>query len=174
MPVYVFEVELVGNIDESLDALFEAGYDDALVRGDDRGGSAGFDREAGTAIEAIVSAIDQAEACGLEVVGVTEDLVTLGEIAERTGRTLAAVENWVKGRRGPGDFPEPRVPRPRAALYSWADVATWLSVHEVFEINPVDLETAHACTVIDAAIRTRRGLRTIPQPDRDRIVKLVA
>ncbi|NEE01976.1 hypothetical protein [Phytoactinopolyspora halotolerans] len=174
MPFYVFELELVGNIDESLDALYEAGYDDAVVGGDERGGSAGFDREAGSAIEAIMSAIDQAEACGLEVVGVTEDLVTLGEIAERAGRTLAAVENWVKGRRGPGGFPEPRVPRPRAALYSWADVSTWLSAGGVVEINPVVLETAHACSVIDAAIRTRRGLRDLPDEDRAKVVQLVA
>jgi hypothetical protein len=174
MPTYVFELHLAGDVDDSIDALYEAGWDDATVSGDHKGGTAGFYRESGTAVQALVSAIEQAEECGLEVIGVSEDLATLREIAERTGRTLAAVDNWVKGRRGPGGFPEPRVARRRAALYSWADVSTWLSTHGVVEINPIVREVAHACAIIDAAIRTRRGIRDLPSEDRRKVVRLVA
>lgn len=174
MPVYSFEVHLSGNLGDTMDDLYRAGWDDATVSGDHSGGYGGFSREAGTAVEAVISAIKQAESCGLQVTGVTEDLVTLGEIAERTGRTLAAVENWVKGRRGPGGFPPPRVPRGRAALYGWADVATWLAARDVVAIKPAEIEIAHACMLIDAAIRTRQGLRELPQGDRERVLQLVA
>lgn len=175
MPTYVFEVHFTGDLEAVIDDLYEAGWDDATVSGTGRGGHAGFYREAGTAVEAVISAIRQAESCGLEVTGVTEDLVTLGEIAERTDRTLAAVENWVKGRRGPGGFPEPRVARGRAALYSWADVSTWLSVQGIVDVKSSEIEMAHACSLIDAALRTRRALRELPhEDDRQRVVQLVS
>lgn len=174
MTTYRFELTLSGDVAGSVDALYEAGWDDAGVSGDDFGGSAEFDRDAPSAVHAVASAIEQAENAGLTVTGVSEDLVTLGEIAERAGRTLAAVDNWVHGRRGPGSFPDPRVPRARAALYSWADVATWLSTHGLAEISDADLEIARACVIIDAALKTRDGLRRLPAAERRRVARLVA
>jgi hypothetical protein len=172
--VYRFELKLKGDVASSIDALFEAGWDDAGISGDDVGGSAEFDREAASAVGAVTSAIEQAEQVGLEVTGVTEDLVTLSEIADRAGRTLAAVDNWVHARRGPGGFPEPRTPRPRAALYSWAEVSAWLSTHNFADIDQADTEVAEACAVIDAALRTRDGLRRLPAAERNQVARLVA
>lgn len=174
MTAYRFELRLTGNVEAAVDALYEAGWNDAGVSCDATSGSAEFVREAGSAIEAITSAIEQAEACGLEVTGVTEDLVTLSEIAERTDRTLASVDHWVRGRRGPGGFPPPRVARSRASLYSWTDVTTWLSGHDVVDLDVSVREVARACALVDAALRTRQGLRALPQEHRELVARLVA
>jgi hypothetical protein len=174
MAHYRFELHFLGNVEAVIDALYEAGWDDAGVSGDHRGGSAEFVREATSAIAAVTSAIEQAERCGLEVTGVTEDLVTLADIAERTGRTLAAVDLWVRGRRGPGDFPAPRVPRARAAMFSWAEVATWLSDAGLIDVDETTVEMARSCALIDSALRTRRGLRQVPPDERHRVACLVA
>lgn len=124
--VYCFELSFTAPPGErTIDALYEAGWDDATVSFDPMVGGPGlaaFDREANSAVEAIASAIRQVRSAGAEITAVSEDLVTLAEIAERAGRTLATADHWPAGRRGPGRFPEPRIRRPRASLYSWAQV----------------------------------------------------
>ncbi|MFB9726890.1 hypothetical protein [Haloechinothrix salitolerans] len=48
-------------------------------------------------------AVRQVEALGLAVVGLhTDDLVSLKEIAQRTGRSYEGVRLLATGRRGPG------------------------------------------------------------------------
>jgi hypothetical protein len=165
MPMYSFEVHFTGPAggDALTDALCEAGWDDATVSFDvDLGGEglAAFDREASSAIDAIVSAIKQGQECGLDVTGVSDDTVSLGEIAERIGRTLAAVDHWVRGRRGPGDFPAPRVPRERAALWSWAEVAGWLNANGLADIPAEDIEAARACRAVDMVLRASHQVST--------------
>jgi hypothetical protein len=91
MPTYSFEVRFTGSAggDALIDALYKAGWDDATVSFDaDLGGEgfAAFDREAPSAVDAIVSAVKQGQACGLDVTGMSDDTVSLGEIAERIGR----------------------------------------------------------------------------------------
>jgi predicted DNA-binding transcriptional regulator AlpA len=91
---------------------------------------------------------------------VSDDTVSMGEIAERIGRTLAAVDHWVRGRRGPGDFPAPRVPRDRAALWSWAEVSAWLVANGLAEIPPEEIETARVCHAVDMVLRARQQMST--------------
>jgi hypothetical protein len=158
MPNYSFEVHFTGPAggDALMDRLYEAGWDDSTVSFDPDIGGAGyaqFHRDAPSAIDAVVSAVKQGQSCGLDVTRATDDGVTIGEIAERIGRTLAAVDHWVQGRRGPGGFPAPQVPRPRAALWSWADVADWLTVHGLATISREDIEVARVCRVVDMVLR---------------------
>jgi len=80
----------------------------------------GFDREATSLAEALVSALRDVEAAGLVVGSVrSEDLVTLKEIASRTGRTYESVRLLAAGKRGPGGFPGP-MSSAGWTLYSWA------------------------------------------------------
>jgi hypothetical protein len=175
MTTYSFEVSVAGPVtDAHIESLFGAGCDDALVSGDERGGRITFDRDADDAVVAVVSAIEQVESCGLRVTGVTEDLVTLDALAERTMRSPAAVGHWVTGARGPGGFPAPRVARDRGSLYSWAEVAAWLVAHRLGDVDHAAAETAQACTLISAALTLRHGLRNLPQRDRPLIAGLVA
>lgn len=160
MNVYCFELSFTAPPgEEIIDALYEAGWDDATVSLDPATGGPGvaaFDREASSAVEAVASAIRQGRSAGVEITAVSEDLVTLSEIAERTGRTLATADHWAAGRRGPGTFPEPKVRRPRASLYSWAQVVFWLHEHGLADVSLADVETAQICEVADSLVRAHR------------------
>ncbi|MBA2322629.1 MAG: hypothetical protein H0V92_00930 [Pseudonocardiales bacterium] len=115
--------------DDEIDALFDAGGDDATVERNDRAntGHAHFDREAPSLVEALVSALGTLERAGLRAVAVqSEDLVTLKEIAVRTGRTYESVRLLALGARGAGGFP-PALSAQGWSLYSWAQVAEWFA-----------------------------------------------
>ena len=86
-------------------------------------------RNDGTLAEAIARGIHEVESVGLRPVRVVgEDWVTLGEIAERVGRSREGVRLWATGKVGPGDFPPVLNPHPGpdTSFYSWAEVGPWL------------------------------------------------
>jgi hypothetical protein len=177
--VYWFDIEVLGPVtDDHVEALGDvlsrAGGVDVTVQAGEHGGAVMFSREADDAVQAIVSAIDDLEAAGLTVAGVTEDRVVIDEIARRAKVTAASVRYWVAGDRGPGGFPEPKVRRPRASLYSWAEVSAWLAAAKLGEVDHVAAETARACALIDAALTVRHGLRELPKHDRPLVARLVA
>jgi hypothetical protein len=175
---YAFELHFSAPPGERvIDALYEAGWDDSTISFDPFTGGEGwatFDREAPSAVQAVVSAIRQGRKAGVELLGVTEDLVALTEIAERTDRTFAAVDHWATGRRGPGGFPEPRVPRPRVSLYSWAEVAVWLEQHGLASMSPADVEIARICEVADSMLRAKHLQRRLREADREALARAVA
>lgn len=179
MDVYWFDIQVLGPVtDDHVEALggalSEAGGIDVTVQAGDHGGTAMFSREADDAVQAIVSAIDDLEAVGLRVAGVADDRVVIDEIAQRAKVTAASVRYWISGDRGPGGFPEPKVRRPRASLYSWAEVSGWLAAAKLGEVDHVASETARACALIDAALTVRHGLRDLPKHDRPLVARLVA
>ncbi|MGH3565855.1 MAG: hypothetical protein ACRDRH_07435 [Pseudonocardia sp.] len=76
---------------------------------------------------ALVSALRNIESAGLHVTAVeSEDLVSLKEIADRTGRGYESVRLLARGGRGPGGFPPP-MSAAGWTLYSWATVARWFA-----------------------------------------------
>ena len=114
--LYSFRVTFHGDLsdpEQVMDILYGAACDDATVSVE-RDGSAGyadFEREATDALSAIVSAVEQIEKAGLLAASVGEDLVTVADIAERTGRSQHTVSAWITGVRGPGGFPASRIDR---------------------------------------------------------------
>lgn len=143
--------------DEQLDALFEAGGDDATPERNERTntGRLHFAREAETLAQALVSALHTVEAAGLHAEAVeSDDLVTVKDIAARTGRTYEGVRLLSTGQRGPGGFPPPMATK-GPAFYSWAQVADWFD--EVFGPDGVALPTTYDRTiaVADHLIRAR-------------------
>jgi hypothetical protein len=179
MNVYWFDLEVAGPVtDVQIEALGEllASRDgiDATVQADHRGGAVMFSREADDAVQAIVSAIEDVEAAGMVVAGVAEDRVTVEEIAERAKVTSASVRYWIAGDRGPGGFPEPKVRRPRAALYSWAEVSAWLTTARLGDVDHLAAETARACALLQAVLIVRQGMRELPKHDRPLVARLVA
>lgn len=175
---YTFDVHFTGRAGEgTVDALYEAGWDDAVVSFDPATGGCGiasFDREADSAVEAIASAITEGRSAGVEVTGVSENLVTLTEIAERTGRSFATADHWAAGRRGPGGFPEARIKRAKASLYSWAEVARWLHDSGLAKVSLADVETARVCEVADALLRAHRLQDELTPTDRRLLRRAVA
>jgi hypothetical protein len=176
--IYSFELYFTAPSGEDvLDALYKVGWDDSTIDFDPVKGGEGwatFHREAPSALQAVASAIQEGREAGVELLGVTEDYVTLGEIAERTGRTPAAVDHWATGRRGPGGFPEPRVPRPRVSLYSWAEVSMWLVANGLAALSPADVEIARICEVTDATLRARRLQQQLSPTDLETLSQAVA
>jgi len=126
----------LGLTDEQLDALFEAGCDDAAFSLERDGTVFGsFDREAATQEDAVLSAIHDVQSADIDarVLRVTEDddWLTASEIATRVGRTRQSIGQLVRGDRGPGGFPAPVArhgsPNP---LWSWTDVEAWFERYE--------------------------------------------
>lgn len=114
-----------------VDALFEAGFDDATIG---RVGSIqylDFEREAESFADAVLSTAKDIETTVPDVRVVhlePDDLVTMSEIAERVGRTRESVRLLVGGDRGPGGFPVPATHfRSRQRMWRWQEVALWFA-----------------------------------------------
>lgn len=144
--------------DEHMDALYDAGCDDALFGERDGAQYAAFDREARTFSEALATAIhDVTNALpGLQVVRIEPDqLVTLSAIAERSGRTRESIRLLSTGERGPGGFPAPvAYADQKTRLWHWPDVVHWLTEHNKAKIE-VDAEAADLVAALNAAFDLR-------------------
>lgn len=117
--------------DESLDALFEAGCDDATFGEREKLQYAMFQREADNLATAIKSAIDAIEMTvpGAKVVRVEPDeFVSLTVIAERVSMTNEGVRSYTVGRVGPGGFPSPvSWIDQKNRVWRWSDVVEWFA-----------------------------------------------
>jgi predicted DNA-binding transcriptional regulator AlpA len=157
MNEYQFTLVTAADLDDeaTVDALFEAGCDDATLGSVDGVGYADFVRAGDSFGEAVRSAIQQVESVpGLKVIRVEpDDLVTMSEIAERMGRTRESVRLLIRGARGPGGFPPPVSHlKSRSRFWRWSDVSAWAS-----RIGLEELETRQAQLVaaINAALILR-------------------
>lgn len=116
---------------ELLDALFEAGCEDAVFGERDGVYFAEFDRVAVNFPEAVGSAIWQIESSvpGLRVIRVEpEELVNASAIAGRTKRTRESIRLLIEHKRGPGNFPPPVVwLAAKHRLWRWSEVARWFA-----------------------------------------------
>ena len=144
--------------DARLDALFEAGCDDATFSAGGELTFAEFDRTAPTLLEAVVSAITEVESVeGLEALHIDpDDLVWASEIAARTGRTRQSVDLLIKGRRGPGGFPPPASHATRNPLWRWSEVECWFANYEG---RQTDTERSAVIGAINGALQARHSLR---------------
>jgi len=128
MNTYSFEILLDREpSDDELDTLYECGLSDASVETRDGGTTAWLvcERDSSSLAAAISSAIRQTEAAGFTPLGIAnQDLVTLSDIAQKTGRTSESVRLLASGQRGPGGFPEPNT-LGRYSFYSWVQVRKW-------------------------------------------------
>ena len=148
--------------DEScIDALFEAGCDDAAIGRSDGVQFVDFDREAGSLDHAILSAVDDLEKLeGVEVVRIADaGLASLADIAARLDRTRESVRLLVSGARGPGGFPKPVTdPRGRFRLWRWSDVERWC-VEQLGASLPISQDEVTAA--FSAALELRHFRRAL-------------
>jgi len=111
--------------------FYDAGCDDATISFQKGHIIVDFSREADSIAAAITSALESVQKAGAHVDRVEPDpLVSLSDIATRTGLTRAAITQYSKGQRGE-NFPSPiaRVTS-ETSLYDWSKVAAWLFEHE--------------------------------------------
>lgn len=174
MDEHEFTLIIDGDLEDAaiVDALFEAGCDDATLGTIDGVGYAEFTRESSSFGEAVRTAIEQVEAIeGLRVVRVEpDDLVTMSEIARRLGRSRESVRLLASGRRGKGDFPPPVSHlRTRNRLWRWSEVAAWAQGND----SSFDLASATAIAAFNAALTLRETRRQLRPTDRDLVNSLV-
>jgi hypothetical protein len=129
------------------DRFFNAGCDDATLSFQKGHTILDFARDAASLEEAIASATSAVSKAGAKVDRVEPDpLVSLSEIAARTGLTRAAISHYAKGARGQ-DFPAPiaRVTS-ESPLWDWATVAKWM-----YENDKLALEAAVGAETVKRA-----------------------
>jgi predicted DNA-binding transcriptional regulator AlpA len=127
--------------------FYEAGCDDATISFQKGHIIADFARDAESLPDAIASAIDAVIAAGAVVDRVEPDpLVSLADMAARTGLTRAAMTNYSQGKRG-SRFPSPVAKiTSESPLWDWATVARWM-----YENEKLDKETAIEAEVVRLA-----------------------
>jgi len=163
MAEHHFELIIQGELTDAIvDALFEAGCDDATFSAKGDIITAEFDRERPALFDAVISAIEAVEAVGgLEVLHVAPDeLVWAAEIAQRTSRTRQSVDQLIKAKRGPGGFPAPATHATRNPLWRWSEVEAWFSVYEG---RQPDAERSVAVSAINGALQARHSVRAAPE-----------
>jgi hypothetical protein len=135
------------------DRFFDAGCDDATISFQKGHIIADFAREANSIIEALVSAVECVKAAGATVDRVEPDwLVSLADIASRTGMSRAAMTQYSKGQRGKNfPFPVARITS-ESPLWDWSVVAKWLFQHE--KISRDAAIEAEAVRAANAAIES--------------------
>ena len=158
--------------DDLVEALYEAGCDDALIGRVDDTQYLDFDRESLSLEEAILSAVADVEHVdGVEVIRLADaGLVSMTEIAARIQRTRESVRLLIAGERGPGGFPAPVTdPRNRYRLWRWFDVERWLASYLEQQQPPTD---DHAAAAINAVLELRHHGRYIEPTSRARLREL--
>ncbi len=176
MSVYQFTLILEGpdlQGDAAIDALFEAGCDDALVGRTDGVQYVDFDREAPGPESAFLSAISDVERVkGVEVIRLAnEGLVSMAEIAAHVGRTRESVRLLVRGERGPGGFPAPVTdPRTRYRLWRWSEVSRWFETN--YDEQPMRRD-AHIAAAVNAGLELRRYGRLARAEQRAELSQLI-
>lgn len=160
MRTYTFTLIVEGpdlQADEMVDALFGAGCDDALVGAVDGVQYVEFDREAETPEQAILSAVADIESVeGAQVARLADaGLISMAEIARRTGRTGESIRLLIAGERGPGGFPPPLTdPRSRYRLWRAEEVDHWFRTNLAGELT--DGRSDHVRSLINASLELRR------------------
>lgn len=138
MPGYDFELVLSRPLYEpELDPLFQRTRGNVTVgfaqdpEQAEHTGQAGCSWHAASLAGAVMEVIGHVEASapGLRVLRVEADpLLSLGDIADRVGRTVESVRLSIKGARGPGGFPASETATARHRLWRWSEVAAWYGI----------------------------------------------
>lgn len=174
MDTHTFRLVVTDLIDdEGANRLYEAGADDGVPETGPQGHSIGFDREAASLEDAVISAIKEVESADFEVWRVEPDeLVSAADIAERTGRSRQSISSLISGTRGPGGWPRPVAGNVRSPLWRWSDIASWFE--EFDGSQQVDQEEAAFLAAINEVLATRRALRPVSSTTRKALLKQLA
>lgn len=131
MDTYAFRIRMRDALEDAdEDRLYDAFDEEHSVETGPKGHWVGFERPAKSFLDAIVEALKQVIDMGFEPLAVEDELVSIADIAERTGRTRQSVSMLVAGQRGGGGFPASVAGNVRSPLWHWADVASWFESDE--------------------------------------------
>ena len=137
--------------DKFVDALFEAGCDDATVGIGQHGRVAlNFTREAATALEAVASAIADVRKAipGARLVEATPDLVGLTDIADILGCSRQNIRKLVIGNKS--IFPSP-IHEGSSSIWHLAKVLPWFKAKGNYKIEDNLIEISDANMQVNIA-----------------------
>lgn len=135
MTSFAFRIRLHDPLsDEDADRLYEAFEEEVAIEEGPKGHFVGFVREAASFLDAVLGAVKEVIDLGFEPLAVEDELVSIADVAKRTGRSRQSVSMLVSGKRGPGGFPRPVAGNVRSPLWHWADVASWFEANDDGEV----------------------------------------
>lgn len=171
MDTYTFRLILSDLIDvDGANRLYAAGADDGVPDSGPKGHAVGFDRQAPSFQDAVLSAIGEVESAQFEVLRVEPDeLVSAADIAERTGRSRQSISSLVSGARGPGGWPRPVAGNVRSPLWRWSDVAAWFE--NLDGSQTVDRAEAALLSAVNELLAARRALQHVDGKTRQRLCR---
>jgi predicted DNA-binding transcriptional regulator AlpA len=145
--------------EQYLDALYEAGCDDAVV-GIGQRGMIGLDftRAAVSAEDALRSAIDNVRAAipGAPLVQAGPDLVGLTQMAEIFGFSRQNMRKYATGQSGaPEAFPSPVV-LGEPSLWHLAEIVAWLKLNTTVQAPDNVLEVSKAAAKLNFEVERKR------------------
>jgi len=165
---YDFTLALTGVAEitrEVEDALFAAGCDDATLSLRFGRVYLTFSRAADSLKDAILSAIADVHKAqiGANVLRVDEcNLVTQAEIARNSGRSRQLIHQYIRGVRGPGNFPPPVCGlSTEPPLWYWCEVACWLAENNL--IKQEMLRDAEELDVINNVLEMKHNREKKPE-----------
>jgi hypothetical protein len=167
MAIYEFAVIASGvdpEAEDFEDRFFAAGCDDATLAFQRGAIILDFAREARSFEPAVASAVRDVRKAGATVERIEPDsLVSLSDIAARTGLTRAAISLYATGQRGAG-FPAPvsRVTS-ESPLWDWVAVASWMGELGKSDLPADALEQARAIRKWNARLSAERETRKLPR-----------
>jgi predicted DNA-binding transcriptional regulator AlpA len=155
-----------GNLESRLS---KAGCDDATISFHKGLLILQFSRQAKNFAHAIISAFEDVHKAGARVERFEPDcLVSLTEIAERTGMSKTAISLYWKGERGKG-FPAPKIRiTSDSPLWDWVDVSQWMHANAKLSRDAV----VEARVLKEANIVTR--LELVPRDNFAKQIRQVA
>ena len=134
---------------------------------------AGFMRDAECLEEAVLSGVQQVESIGgVKVSGVSDaSLVTLGQIAARSGRDEASLKELITGVSGPGGFPD-SIPDPddESPVWMWEEVVEWFNTALAEQLHDPN---AAVFTALSDTLRARASCAKLERPQQQRITALL-
>lgn len=146
--------------DHSIRAYDDPGLQDLglrLPRDGDGVFEAEFARSAETFGDAVLSALNDLQRVFPEadLIGVEpDDLATIGEIADRLGRSHESIRLLVLGKRGPGGFPSAlNHPETKPQVWRWHEVIDWFE--QKMAIRVPDSENASFLAMVNDLLRVR-------------------
>ena len=163
MAEYEFIVVATGldpEAEDFADRFFAAGCDDATIAFQRGAIVLDFAREAKSFEQAVVSAMRDVRKAGATVERVEPDsLVSLSDIAARSGLTKAAISLYATGQRGAG-FPPPvsRVTS-ESPLWDWVEVISWMARFDKSDLPADALSKARTIRKWNARLSAKRETR---------------
>ncbi len=162
--------------DEVQDALYEAGCDDATLSVRRGRFYLTFSRIAPTIKDAIVSAVRDVKktTLGIDVLRVDDcNLVTQSDIARRANIPRQLVHQYVKGERGPGNFPPPSCNIcDESPLWRWCEVAYWMWQNNYIKQDVV--RDADYVDIINTVLELRHQKKRDPKRAEEVLLELDA